>query len=281
MGVGISWALVTPALLQLSPSLPPPHTPSPSIFRKAAIGPSKLGLAAGAIASALVLILVSGADFSPGTNRWEVRGGKWRVARRAQRFDAPPAEQHVHARTRARRPARRYKGVRPSRPPPDERTAALLETQAASFRCATPLPRSPSRGCAGAASQPPGARNKRRSSVLRPRFAAGPHCPLPTCPLPAAPPAKGRCLSATSRTPRRWRAPPLSPPLTPSTPLAPSHPRALLERNPEDTSALEGLAVTAAKLGSYEEAADLLDKLVAKRPGVCFVCGLAHYISSQ
>ena len=43
--------------------------------------------------------------------------------------------------------------------------------------------------------------------------------------------------------------------------------RALLDRNPEDLSALEGLAVTQARLGAYEEAADLLDKLVAKRPG--------------
>ncbi|KAI8474445.1 MAG: hypothetical protein J3K34DRAFT_518183 [Monoraphidium minutum] len=124
-------------------------------LRKAAIGPDKLGLAAGAIVLGLVLILVSGADMSPGTDR--------------------------------------YKGVRSSRPPPDEKTAALLEAQAASFK-------------------------------------------------------------------------------------------ALLDRNPDDTAALESLAVTVARLGDYDSAADLLDKLVAKRPGdaeALRVLGEASLLSAQ
>jgi hypothetical protein len=39
------------------------------IYSKAAIGPDKVGLAVGAIVLGLVLILVSGADMSPGPNR--------------------------------------------------------------------------------------------------------------------------------------------------------------------------------------------------------------------
>jgi len=64
------------------------------------------------------------------------------------------------------------------------------------------------------------------------------------------------------------------PPTPPSPPTIPINPprtpdtnRALLERNPDDVAALEGLAVTQARLGRYDEAANLLDKLVAKRPG--------------
>lgn len=123
-------------------------------LRAASIGPGKLGLAVGAIVLGLVLVLVSGADFAPSS---------------------------------------RYKGVRPARPPPDERAAAVLEAQAASFR-------------------------------------------------------------------------------------------ALLERSPDDEGALEGLAVTQARLGEYEEAANLLDKLVAKRPGdpeALRVLGEAALLSAQ
>jgi hypothetical protein len=59
------------------------------------------------------------------------RGGRPRPAPpRSHRLPVHPSA----APRRALPPRRRYKGVRATRPPPDERTASLLEAQAASFK---------------------------------------------------------------------------------------------------------------------------------------------------